>query len=596
MSHVLDHLINREYIVKQDTNAICVSPLPGEVGYKSIKFLFHSLDFIHCIFQFSLMQFGFFRQFGEIKYVGFDHRFDRHPVIGFVEFQSEYDSIAKDLIAKGQMEIEDKIIQVKSYTQYKREYRQISASVLNGVNKVDNATMLQEPPLLDSPQNLLNALDDDCLIEIFRKFHLSTLNTVANVCTRFQRIAQQVFSIKHQWKIINILDLTLNRKPALSQVENFLSNFGPLISAVTNIKESYLQSYYILQNEDINIHLKIICKYCTHLKHLEFNYGHERLGQVQPQTLYAIRPLLERLKSLKIVCIPENTVIFDVLSVCLELETLEMDFIDYTGEVCLLPKNAMPKLVAAHFFKPRHFQSQLFAAITKFFELNLQLNVLTIPGCALSLLVTSGGLNNLNELNIAPLRIYSYSYDLHQNDYKPLEILSSTTNLPIKNIKLELINFTIDNDFLRTISQIKFITALELRLHPHNLDALMLLLQKLPHLTTVEVLPKRGKLFQDIRESQISVIKKIIHNAHNQLSKIIFFSCHTKSGSFRKYPIDHDNYYDILESVKKRNSCKLTFIYKLAVRIPLKNTERSQSLYILDMVPDLLTVKQQTHS
>lgn len=92
-----------------------------------------------------------------------------------------------------------------------------------------------------------------CSMEIFKKLHFSTFNSVANVCVRFNRIAKEAFRSKYQSKQINLLELELNRQPTISTIEEFLSNFGTTISSLSTIKIGPCHSIYFpffIQKDD----------------------------------------------------------------------------------------------------------------------------------------------------------------------------------------------------------------------------------------------------------------------------------------------------------------------------------------------------------
>lgn len=92
----------------------------------------------------------------------------------------------------------------------------------------------------------------------------------------------------------------------------------------------------------------------------------------------------------------------------------------------------------------------------------------------------------------------------------------------------------------------------------------------------------------------ITIIKTIVQHA-NQLSKLTLTPLHFKKDPFVKYFINDINYYDILESVKRRDTCKLTIVHIVLATLAYKYPSKSQTVYILNMV-DLLTVKQETYS
>lgn len=57
---------------------------------------------------------------------------------------------------------------------------------------------LQVPPEQDSESNILNALNDDCLQEIFKLLKVTDLTNVAGVCKRFNEQAKITFDFKHK--------------------------------------------------------------------------------------------------------------------------------------------------------------------------------------------------------------------------------------------------------------------------------------------------------------------------------------------------------------------------------------------------------------
>lgn len=139
----------------------------------------------------------------------------------------------------------------------------MSVKVLKPVNMLQ-----QPPPEQDSPKNILNVLNDDCIREILKKLHISTLIKVVDVCTRFNRIAKEAFLTKYRSKIINIFDLEWNRNPTSVQIENFLSEFGPIISSITTLISRFdSERYESIKNVDSTF--KKIVKYCKNLNHLE---------------------------------------------------------------------------------------------------------------------------------------------------------------------------------------------------------------------------------------------------------------------------------------------------------------------------------------
>lgn len=56
---------------------------------------------------------------------------------------------------------------------------------------------LKVAPAEDSPQNIVNILDDDSLLQIFQEFDVNDLCSVANVCQRFMDLAKYTFKQKY---------------------------------------------------------------------------------------------------------------------------------------------------------------------------------------------------------------------------------------------------------------------------------------------------------------------------------------------------------------------------------------------------------------
>lgn len=190
---------------------------------------------------------------------------DNNVLTGFIEFED--DSVSHELISKGYMEIEDNKCEIKSYEDYKRDSKQVSVTVL----KLDSAIgALLQPPEQDSCRHILNVLNDDCLREIFKKLHFSTLLSVVNVCVRFHRVAREAFSSKYKSKKIHIYDLAWDRAPTKSQVSNFLIEFGSSISSVSLMGRALGRYTCFKKYEDTHLYLRMISKYCNGLKELEF--------------------------------------------------------------------------------------------------------------------------------------------------------------------------------------------------------------------------------------------------------------------------------------------------------------------------------------
>lgn len=194
--------------------------------------------------------------------------------------------VAAELIAKGQIIIEHIKMNVKKGKEYTEDVFDFTKKLYD--------TLLQ-PPDEESPKNIYNALNDDCLREVFKKLHLLDLSSVADVCVRFNGIAKEIFRSKSKDEMFNLKNL--NRrvdmrvrsvKPTLPQIDDFLRNFG---SSITSIKEYSKYS---------DIIMPLVNKYCVKLEEIKM-YGH-----TNDQTLIELISLFARLKKLKVFCGSSN--------------------------------------------------------------------------------------------------------------------------------------------------------------------------------------------------------------------------------------------------------------------------------------------------
>lgn len=124
-------------------------------------------------------------------------------------------------------------------------------------------SMESPPPHQESPNHILNTLNDDCLLELFESpvFSLWDLVTIANVCTRFHGVAKKAFRTK------SIDDKEIFRAIDLWRMEEFFCAFGELITSID-----------LSENESTNadIMLWLLLKHCTNITNLECKVCHTR--------------------------------------------------------------------------------------------------------------------------------------------------------------------------------------------------------------------------------------------------------------------------------------------------------------------------------
>lgn len=137
------------------------------------------------------------------------------------------------------------------------------------------------PPGQHSAEHMLNALNDDCLREIFKSSALNVwdLAAIAHVCRRFDAIAYEVFRGSKVGRAPIVFDTV-----ELWRIEECLRSFGPLIKWI-NLSE--------LGEPSTDVVLRLVLKYCNNLTSLscEANYG---------ETIDAMRRILPKLKHLEL--------------------------------------------------------------------------------------------------------------------------------------------------------------------------------------------------------------------------------------------------------------------------------------------------------
>lgn len=128
---------------------------------------------------------------------------------------------------------------------------------VNDENRVNDEWIMA--PVEDSPQNIINALNDDCLLHIFTELSVRDLYTVANVCQRFESIAKHAFRIKYsQQGRSPMTDLYEGGIITLFQIELFLQTFG------TEIRTFSVSKYK--EKLNIDILLRMCVEWCPKIE------------------------------------------------------------------------------------------------------------------------------------------------------------------------------------------------------------------------------------------------------------------------------------------------------------------------------------------
>lgn len=109
----------------------------------------------------------------------------------------------------------------------------------------DSLTANAEPPIAPSKIEIIN-LNDDCLINIFRRLRTADLNAIASTCERFRENARVVFNLT-QSTDLNVLD---QRIGVDLEINRYLQNFGHFMRSII-LDLSYRGIRYFVRNEEI---------------------------------------------------------------------------------------------------------------------------------------------------------------------------------------------------------------------------------------------------------------------------------------------------------------------------------------------------------
>lgn len=144
---------------------------------------------------------------------------------------------------------------------------------------------LMETPDAESPQNILNALNDDCLLMIFKQLDANAMCQVANVSKRFNITAKQAFRWKygHQGHLL-MKNLCDEQMQSLFRIDLCLRTFGPEMGALEI-------------TSDLNINKKVILRMCVeHCPNIEdLQFTGDKWAICMEYSFHSILPRLKKL-------------------------------------------------------------------------------------------------------------------------------------------------------------------------------------------------------------------------------------------------------------------------------------------------------------
>lgn len=501
--------------------------------------------------------------------------------------------------------------------EYKIEIRAMNDRATNENDIViDHGHPLLYPPAQDSPQNIVNILNDDCLREIFTNLRLSEAVAVACVCKRFNQIAKEVFQWKYTTKQISI-DSLMHELPQLMQIECFLGIFGSLI---TSLKVEFYTNSAVITMIDV---------YCTSLVELEMGFCEHLISSTSRLfsrlTKLTLNDDFIRRRDVLHRNLPQPAQKYmrfyqDIISACVQLENLTIS--NKKIRLChFLPPIPLPKLIELRLYQiyllsPSHVGNDVdYNAMLLFSEYNRQIKVVHIQRQSYFSVEKFLSISTIfkNKLSIERLQ-FNGSYDNFDNDNEKLvkflnqlkylgkftyKFKESANDLPIfegLNItKPECVNFSksnfssADSNYLANILKLTHVTTL--RFYHCNIshDNLIKIVASCQSLRRLHIeLSRFPGSFDRIKDFPI---EKLIHYSPQLIE--ISFTLDYNNIEYFKFAENY-NYDRILEAVKCRsNSNKL----KLKIKFCFLHEfhELKTKFVSLNASPEWLTIEKIYH-
>lgn len=467
-----------------------------------------------------------------------------------VYVQFSCNQVAATFLRKGRIEndgIEFRIRRVEKFHDIK-----VSCDH-NKLYEKDPKIMLQ-PPAEDSPDNILNALPDFCLAEIFRKLNeVSDFISVANVCVRFNTIAKEIFSSKIRCRKFQLHEVALHGEFTMSRLESYLQYFG---SSVRSMVLRFDDWYFENTANAPNIALEVINKYCKHIVSLTI-FATNRDNQIKWMNIRSILPKLKIL-IIQLLRYPNFESFSEFVSACSELETFEV-----YGDVpidLLLPRKTLPKLISftMYSFKNRSLEQFLTQNVQlKKVELYLEFHICT---------VISHNLANIEELTL-------YQNRNNHSESNFLEFID------FNHVKLNIFTQS-DGGNIDNVSRQKSIVSLTIFIYKtFNESHLMSLAKNLPKLEELKILLEKSAKPEWFTAD---AIKRMLQ--HTQRLSELTINCFGNP-----IHLDANDYKDILQIVENRaKDIKLKIIIDGSVK--WFTSAKKRKLDVMNIQPAQLTV------
>lgn len=495
----------------------------------------------------------YFERFGKVESVRVRSKDDFH--YGFVRFQRA-DS-AKKALSKNKHNICGRIVKVKAADdrhQPNSGFKEEEEENTND-NKATAKSSTNPAPIPDQESISYIALNNEVILkQIFKHLPLQDLCNAAEVCVRFQQIAQEYFKL--HYNTLCIAELCLpgddDTKITLPIAEKLFRNFAKFVNTLKLTQN-------VFEDDDGEALLKMVNKYFTGTLTELFMYGFN----INRALSYALRPLFARLVKLVIYNVHGTKALRNLLAVCDELkslrighcfmvhkesltqhfaklESLEFDGIfglwpEILSQVLILNPN-LQSLKIAHTHMP-HLTSQIYPIISELLP-KLQRFYYNSP------IDTSGDpeidKNVQSLMNMKSLKTLQLNCEILSVQSLVDSLLEQKTVIE----KFGIIGGTIDKEICAKLSKWSHLTALHL------------IGTKMDHMKLIDlakVLPRLAELYiQNLDGVNMNALERMLPHANN-LHTLDIVSI--KSDMVMSI----DNYNTVLNIVKNRaNGIKLT--------------------------------------
>lgn len=446
----------------------------------------------------------YFKNFGEIKSTRHFGRYGKENYV-LVEFACK--GVAAQMAMRRGFIINGQKFKVESIEK--------TDTLIYDLN-LESAEM-SKPPSNDSPKNILNVLNDDCIGLIFEKiWNIRDFHSISNVCVRFNQIARQIFPSKIKRRCVDFKEYLLNYEGVqMIQIENFLRDFGSFVESL-EVSECDIQE----AGGDSNTLLKIIHEYCKNLRELDLH-----ISGVDNQTVSEIQPLLSKLEYLYLgfVCGSDFGPFNDFISACTQLNTLTLTGCQSSDEFSM-PNVNFPNLI--------NFQiNSANIAIDSFLECNPQIETITVKHSSNVRSFFNHDMPKIQKLSL-----------LNRN-----ECITEEQSIHLRSLKVARMHLEISlDDSIINIFRLRNIMDLTLHVKTTlNEDHLVSLVQNLSNLEKVSI-------YHDTTyQINFDTIKQMLQHT-NQLSDLLII---WPTNAIQ--PFDKNDYNEILKFVKNRSTCTL---------------------------------------